>query len=145
MKTHALAEGAPAPAPLPELDSQALAERVAALAWDRKAVDVRVLRVLELVQYTDWFVVLSGRSDRQVAAIRDAIKEGLREEGRGPLSVEGSDQNQWVVMDYGEVVVHLFYEPVRAFYELEKLWAEAPEVDLEPPEDLDPPLDPYGD
>ena len=142
--SHALAEGTPTPAaPLPELETRALAERIANLCWERKAQDLRVIRVLELVQYTDWFIVASGRSDRQVAAIRDHIKAGLREEGRTPLSVEGADENQWVVMDYGDVVIHLFYEPVRAFYELEKLWAEAPELPLEAPEDLGRPGDPY--
>ncbi len=149
METHALAEGIETPsAPLPPLDTRELAERVAELAWERKALDVRVLRVLELVQYTDYFIIASGRSDRQVAAIRDHIKEELRLEGHRCLSVEGSNQNQWVVMDYGDVVVHIFYEPVRAFYELEKLWGEAPEVELEQPGPEvteGPPADQYGD
>ena len=148
LETHALAEGIDTPTnpARPPLDTRALAERVAELAWERKALDVRVLRVLELVQYTDWFVIASGRSDRQVAAIRDHIRDELRAEGRRVLSIEGSNQNQWVVMDYGDLVVHIFYEPVRAFYELEKLWGEAPELPLEPPEATDPPTtDQYGD
>lgn len=122
---------------LPALDTQELAERISALAWEVKALDLRVLRVLEMVNYSDWFVVMSGRSDRHVAAIRDHLDDTLRKEDRRrPLSIEGQEQNQWVVMDYGQVVVHIFYEPVRAFYELEKLWADAPELPLTPPDDL---------
>ncbi len=125
------------PTALPALDTQSLAERIAELAWELKALDLRVLRVLEKVNYADWFVVMSGRSDRHVAAIREHVDNVLRtEDSRRPLSIEGSEQNQWVVMDYGDVVVHIFYEPVRAFYELEKLWADAPELALTPPDDL---------
>lgn len=131
---------------LKPLDTQPLVERIISLAWEKKAVNVRALRVLELVHYTDWFITMSARSDRQVAAIRRHIDDTMRaEDGRSPLSTEGTQQNHWVVIDYGEVVVHIFYEPVRAFYELERLWSDAPELELEPPEGLERPLDPYGD
>ena len=102
--------------------------------------------MLELVHYTDWFVTMSARSDRQVAAIRRHIDDTHRaEDDRTPQSHEGSHQNHWVVMDYGDIVVHIFYEPVRSFYELERLWSDAPELELEPPQELQRPLDPYGD
>lgn len=131
---------------LPPLDTQPLVERIVSLAWDKKANNVRALRVRELVHYTDWFITMSARSDRQVAAICRHIDDTLRvEDGRRPLSIEGNQQNHWVVVDYGDAVVHIFYEPVRTFYELERLWADAPELELELPDDQQRPLDPYGD
>ncbi len=130
---------------LEPLESQELAERIASLCWDVKALDVKVLRVRELVQYTDWFVIASGRSDRQVMAIRDHIEDSLRvEHGVKPFSREGTDHNQWVVIDYSDVVVHLFFEPVRDYYQLENLWGEAPKLPLEPPEDLAIHAEPYA-
>lgn len=120
------------------LDTQPLAEQMARLAMQAKATEVKVLRVLELVQYTDWFVVVSGRSDRHVKAIREHIQDALREQGIKPLSVEGTEHNQWVLLDYGDAVVHVFYEPVREFYELERLWNEAPRLEVTPPEDSEP-------
>ncbi len=130
---------------LEPLESQDLAERIASLCWDVKALDVQVLRVRELVQYTDWFVIASGRSDRQVMAIRDHIEEALRDEGDvKPYSTEGTEHNQWVVLDYSDVVVHLFFEPVRDYYQLEKLWGEATKLQLKPPEDLAIHADPYA-
>lgn len=122
--------------PPEELDTQALAERIARLAIQAKGLDVKVLRVLELVNYTDWFIIVSGRSDRHVKAIREHIQDALREAGVRPLSVEGTEHNQWVLLDYGNLVVHVFYEPVREFYELERLWHEAPRLELR--EDDDP-------
>jgi len=131
---------------LPPLETQSLVERISSLAWDKKATNVRALRVRELVHYTDWFITMSARSDRQVAAIYRHIDDTLRvEDDRRPLSIEGTQQNHWVVVDYGDVVVHIFYEPVRTFYELERLWSDAPELELEVPDDQQRPLDPYGD
>ena len=119
---------------LPPLETQALVERIADVAWDKKALGLRALRVLELVNYTDWFVIMSARSDRHAAALREHIHDTLKvEDGRKPMTTEGGERNQWIVMDYGDVVVHIFYEPVRAFYELERLWSEAPELELTPP------------
>ncbi|MFT7581059.1 MAG: ribosome-associated protein [Myxococcota bacterium] len=117
--------------PLPDLDTEPLAQRIAELAAQAKAADIDVLRVYELVQYTDYFVIVSGRSDRHVASIRDHIQDGLAQEKIKPQSVEGTDHNQWVLIDYGSVVVHIFFEPVREFYELERLWGEAPRVETE--------------
>lgn len=121
--------------PLEELDTQALAERIARLAIQAKGLDVKVLRVLELVNYTDWFIVVSGRSDRHVKAIREHIQDALRASGVRPLSVEGTEHNQWVLLDYGNLVVHVFYEPVRDFYELERLWQDAPRLEISEDED----------
>lgn len=112
-------------------ETRPLAERIALLAAQAKGTDIAVLRVFELVQYTDWFIIVTGRSDRHVSAIRAHIQDALRASGTRPLSVEGTDHNQWVLIDYGDVVVHVFYEPVRAFYELERLWSEAPRLELD--------------
>ena len=114
---------------LPPLESEALVRRIADLAWEKKANNLRVLRVLELVSYTDYLVVMSARSDRQVAAVVRHIKDTLSvEAGLKPLSVEGTEQNQWAVIDYGDAVVHVFYEPVRVFYDLERLWSDCQSV-----------------
>ncbi|MGB0588807.1 MAG: ribosome silencing factor [Myxococcota bacterium] len=130
----AAAEKSSRPTELPPLDTQPLAERIAEIAWDKKALGLRALRVLELVNYTDWFIVMSARSDRHASALREHIEDTLRvEDGRRPMTTEGTERNQWIVIDYGDVVVHIFYEPVRAFYELERLWSEAPELELTPP------------
>lgn len=131
--------------PLSPLASEALVRRIAELAWDKKANNLRALRVLELVSYTDFLVVMSARSDRQVGAVVRHIKDTLSTElGLKPLSIEGTEQNQWAVLDYGDAVVHVFYEPVRSFYDLERLWVEAPELDLPVPADLTRVPDPYG-
>lgn len=113
-----------------ELDSEPVAREIALLARDAKAIEVSVLRVYELVQYTDWFVVCSARSDRHARAIYDAIWDAMNFKGIKPLSAEGVDAGQWVLADYGSVVVHIFYEPVRDFYALERLWSDAPRLEL---------------
>ena len=131
---HATEPEASSPELLP-LESRQDAERIALLAAERKATDVRVLRVRELVQYTDFFVICSARSDRQVAAIREHVQSGMKaERDLRPLSVEGTDTHQWAVVDFGEVVVHIFFEPVREFYQLESLWSDAKEIELNLPE-----------
>lgn len=113
------------------IESEALARTIVSICADAKAVDIRVMRVLELVQYTDWFVVCTGRSDRHVRAIYDALKDETLKAGIKPLSVEGVDAGQWICGDYGSVVVHIFYEPVRDFYALERLWSDAPRLEID--------------
>lgn len=114
--------------PLPALETEALARDIAAICANAKAIDVEVLRVLELVEYTDYFVICSARSDRHARAIYDLIWDELSLEGQKPLSSEGVEAGQWILADYGSVVVHIFYEPVREFYALERLWADAPRL-----------------
>jgi ribosome-associated protein len=113
---------------LPPLDTEPLARDIAAVAANAKAMDIEVLRVLELVEYTDWFVICSARSDRHARAIYDLIWDELALEGNKPMSSEGVEAGQWILADYGSVVVHIFYEPVREFYSLERLWADAPRL-----------------
>ncbi len=116
------------------LDARTTVEKIAAAAWDKKARDLRVLNVGELIQITDYFVICSGTSDRHVGAIADSIEAALKKEGVRPLSVEGKQWGRWVCMDYDDVVVHVFYRDVRTLYDLESLWEDAPELELEEPE-----------
>ena len=102
-------------------------------ALDRKAYDLVVLETGQVSSIADYFVICSGRSDTQVQAIAEAIEAHMAARGLRPLSVEGLPRAQWVLMDYGDVVIHVFYVPVREFYDLERLWTRAPRVDLPEP------------
>jgi ribosome-associated protein len=102
-------------------------------ALDRKAYDLVVLEVGPFTSIGDYFVICSGRSDTQVQAIADGIERHMAERGVRPLSIEGREHGQWVLMDYGDVIVHVFYVPVREFYDLERLWLRARRVDLPEP------------
>jgi len=109
------------------LTSTELAAEIARFALEKKAHDVLELDMRGLVGYTDYFVVCSGNTDRQVKAIHDAIHAGAKHEhGILPRRVEGAGRAQWVLMDYLDVVVHLFTPATREFYRLEQLWGEAP-------------------
>jgi len=94
----------------------------------RKAANVVALDVADLTSYADVFIICSGRSNRQVSAIADFIKTDLKKHDIKPLSVEGTKDGHWVVMDYGHVIIHVFYEPVREFYDLEGLWTDAKRI-----------------
>jgi ribosome-associated protein len=99
---------------------------------DHKAMDLVILQVKNHSSVTDYFVICSGNSDRQVKAIAVHIEEKLKTKGFVPLGVEGKREGRWILMDYGDVVVHIFYQPVREFYELERLWSEAPRLPWPP-------------
>ena len=100
-------------------------------ADDRKAVDLKVLHLQKVSDFTDYFLICSGTSERQVQAIADAVQEKLRAGRVRPLHVEGYNRGQWVLIDYGDLVVHVFQEEPRRFYALERLWGDAPEVTAE--------------
>jgi ribosome-associated protein len=107
--------------------SHGLADRIAAIASDRKAIDIRVLEVGNVVSYTDYFVICSGNTERQTKAIHDGILEGMKKEhGVIPRRVEGMPQARWILIDYLDVIVHVFTPETRAYYRLEQLWGEAP-------------------
>ncbi len=108
------------------LAPDALAIRVAEIASDKKAVDVRILDLRGIVSYTDYFVICSGNTDRQTRAIRDAIHRTLKDDGLLPRRVEGEAQATWILMDYLDCVVHIFTPDAREYYRLENLWGEAP-------------------
>jgi len=97
---------------------------------DRKAIDLVILEVKDLSSFTDYFLICSGNSDRQVQAIAGHAEEKLGKEGFHPLGIEGKRDGRWVLLDYGDVVMHIFYHPVREFYDLERLWSEAPRLEL---------------
>ena len=110
------------------LASKVILEKIVRAICRHKALAVEVLEVRDLVGYTDYFVICSGHSDRQVEAMADEVLADLAGERVAPLGVEGLPQAQWVLLDFGDVVVHLFHHPVRAFYDLEGLWQDAPRV-----------------
>jgi len=95
---------------------------------ERKAVNPVLLHVEGLTSFTDYFLIAGGQSTRQVQAIARHLEETLRKAGVKSMGVEGEQEGTWVLMDYGDVVIHLFYEPVREFYDLEGLWVDAPRV-----------------
>jgi ribosome-associated protein len=97
-------------------------------ALQKKAKDLVILKVNELSSFTDFFVICSGSSDRQVQAIADSIETELKKKGVLPLGIEGGRSGKWILMDYGDVVVHVFYESTREFYDIERLWADAPSM-----------------
>jgi len=99
-------------------------------ALDHKAIDLVILSIQGLSSFTDYFVIASGSSDRQVQAIASHIEETLAGFGVFPLGIEGKREGRWILLDYGEVVVHIFYHPVREFYDLERLWADAQKIEL---------------
>jgi ribosome-associated protein len=104
-----------------------LAAWIAEYASDVKAIDPVELDLREVLGYTDYFVIASGNTDRQTKAIHDRIHEGLKKEhGIVPRRVEGVAEARWILMDYLDVVVHIFTPDAREFYRLEQLWGEAP-------------------
>lgn len=107
------------------------AHTCAAYILDKKAFDVRILDVRKLSSLTDFLVLASGSSDRQVKAAAEAVHLGLKKEhGTTPIGVEGLNEGRWVLIDYGDVMVHVFHEPVRHFYDLDGLWCDAVEIAL---------------
>jgi ribosome-associated protein len=111
--------------------SKALAVVEAAL--EKKAYDLRVLQIEHLSSIADYFVIGTGRSDVQVQAIAHGIEERLDREGEHALSVDGVRRGHWVVLDYNDVVIHVFFEPTRDFYRLESNWSDTQEVPLPEP------------
>ena len=109
------------------IDSEALAERIAQIASDRKAIDIRVLDLRGVVAHTDFFVVCSGNTERQTKAIHDSIHQELKDsEGLLPRRAEGAREARWILLDYLDCVAHIFTPQAREFYRLENLWGEAP-------------------
>jgi ribosome-associated protein len=105
-------------------------------ALDKKALEPVLLDVSEESTYTDFILVLSGRSDRHVQAVAEAVSEAIkRTRGKLPVGVEGKRDGQWALLDFGDLVVHVFYHPMREFYDLEGLWIDAPRVPVDVPPD----------
>ena len=102
-------------------------------ALDKKAYDLQLLDVSKLTTVSDYFLICTGRSDTQVRAIAQHTEQSLAAGSIRPRAIEGYTRGQWVLMDYGDVVIHVFYHPIRAFYDLEGLWMRAPRVRLPEP------------
>ena len=103
------------------------------LALDRKACDLVVMDVRGLTSIADYFIICSGRSDRQVQSIAQGLEENSAKHGVRLFAVEGTGRGHWVLMDFSDVIVHIFYEPVRKFYDLDGLWGHAPKAELPEP------------
>jgi ribosome-associated protein len=109
----------------------ALARTAGKLALTKKGFDVRILKLKNISSICDYFVIVSGDVDVHVKAIAEAIDEGLKEKDIRPWHREGIQAGQWILLDYVDVVVHVFQKSVREFYALEKLWGDAPVEELE--------------
>jgi ribosome-associated protein len=131
--TDPAASAHPSPDGLPARDSAVatdrapldLARRIVELAEDKKAADIVLLDLGELTTLADAFVICSGGSERQIAAIADGIVQALRDEGTRPYGREGTPESHWVLLDYGSVIVHVFTPPERDYYQLERHWSGA--------------------
>jgi ribosome-associated protein len=132
----------PAPAPLPSVrpvdergrrESLAVAKAAIAAALDKKAIEPVLIDVSGRASYADFIAVVSGRSDRQVDAIAEGVCEALAAHGRRPMGREGARNGRWVLIDFGDVVVHVFYHPLREVFDIESLWIDAPRVKLQVP------------
>jgi ribosome-associated protein len=120
------------PAVEAQVAGRELALKIAEAALDKKAVRIEIIDVRGKVDYTDYVVVMSGRSDRQVNAIARGIEEDLKHKyGARCSGVEGLPQGNWVLLDFGDVVVHIFHQDTRGYYDLEALWLDADRVEFE--------------
>ena len=109
-------------------ESKEVAVAAARAAATKQGADIAILDVHELIVITDFFVIASGSSDRQVKTIVDEVEKAVRERGVRPVRREGETENRWVLLDYVDVVVHVFAEEERDYYDLERLWRDAPRV-----------------
>jgi ribosome-associated protein len=135
-QARAAAPDAPAPRPGEERarrESLATAKAAIAAAVEKKAVEPVLIDVCGRASYADFIAVVSGRSDRQVEAIADGVCEALAARGRRPMGREGARNGRWVLIDFGDVVVHVFYHPLREVFDIESLWIDAPRVKLHIP------------
>ncbi|MCB9672858.1 MAG: ribosome silencing factor [Alphaproteobacteria bacterium] len=118
------------------LDTVAFAQALARAASDTQATDIVILDLRGLVSYTDGFVLCSGKNRRHVTAIAEAVRmEAKRGYGIAPLGVEGKERGQWVLVDFGDIVVHVFDASMRGFYDLDGLWRDAPRIEGPPAEE----------
>jgi ribosome-associated protein len=113
------------------MNPEQMAADIAELASDRKALDIVALDLRGMIGYADYFMICTGRTDRQTRAIHDAIHAGLKSaHGLLPARTEGLSEARWILIDYLDVVVHIFTPETREYYRLEQLWGEAPSLEL---------------
>ncbi len=115
------------------MDSLSKTLAVVEAALEKKAYDLRVVRIEHLSSIADYFVIATGRSDTQVQSIARGVEERMERAGEHPLSIEGAQRGHWIVLDYNDVVIHIFFEPTREFYRLDSNWSDAQEVPLPEP------------
>ena len=123
-----------------DMDSMSLSQTIKPFVnavLNRKAIQVVILDVRKLTSVADAFIICSGRSNRQVTAIADSVQRDLKKKGKKPINVEGKKEGHWVLMDYGDVIIHIFYESLRNFYDLEGLWIDARRLSTESSPDID--------
>lgn len=113
-------------------ESRSRALECARAALDKKAENLKVLDLTKISGFTDFFVICSGMSDKQVQAIAASVESNLESQGAKLLNFEGFSDGRWVLMDFGDVVVHIFQDALREYYDLENLWADAPRVAIPP-------------
>jgi len=126
-------------------ESRAIAIAIAVAGMEKKAVGLEILDVAGKVDYADFLVLMTGRSDRQVAALAQGIEEALRKKNKRPLSVEGQTHASWILMDYGDVVVHVFQDDARSLYDIDGLWLDARRIPIPLPEGVRAGDDPLRD
>ncbi|MEW6210111.1 MAG: ribosome silencing factor [Acidobacteriota bacterium] len=118
--------------PRPEtVEADNFIETAARAASDKKATDIVALDLREVASFTDYFLLCTGGNARQVAAIAEAIEDELRKSGRRPLHTEGYANAEWVLLDYGDFIVHVFQSATRRFYDLERLWRDAKRIEFD--------------
>ena len=103
-------------------------QAAAMAAADKKAADLVILDLREIASFTEYFLIGSGTNQRQVQAIADAVDERLRKDKKRPLHIEGYNAAEWILLDYGDFIVHVFSAPSRRFYDLERLWRDAKRI-----------------
>jgi ribosome-associated protein len=113
-------------------DSRELAFAAARAASDKQATGITILDVRSLIVITDYFVIASGGTSRQVRTVVEAVETALRAMGEKPVRREGETEGRWVLLDYVDIVVHVFADEERDYYELERLWRDAPTLELDP-------------
>lgn len=125
-----------APGQPPGLETEDAVRLAARAASDKKAADMVILDLRDVAQFTDFFLIATANNPRQVQAVTDAIEERLRAAGKRPTHIEGYAAAEWVLMDYGDFIAHIFSPSSRRFYDLERLWRDAKRVP--PPDDVTP-------
>ena len=113
------------------LDRLAKAALIVEAAQERKADDLVGLDIRKISSFADTFIIATGTSDRHVRSVADSIAAALKAHGDPPLGIEGSDEGRWVLIDCGDTIVHVFQQEIRDHYDLERLWSDAPALELE--------------
>ncbi|HSE98332.1 MAG TPA: ribosome silencing factor [Blastocatellia bacterium] len=113
------------------VDIEGAVRRAARAAGEKKATDIVALDLKKIASFTEYFLICSGASARQVAAIAEAVEDELRKTGKRPLHTEGYSSAEWILLDYGDFIVHVFSNAARRFYDLERLWRDAGRLEIE--------------